>query len=112
MSYYPPQNPPPYYPPPPLAQTSSLAIVSLVAGIMTWSICPGLAGIVAIITGHIAKGQIKDGQGRLTGDGLATAGLILGYAQIILSIVGVCVYLVFVLGVFGIAGAGGAFNSY
>jgi dihydroorotate dehydrogenase len=110
MSYYPPQNPQPYYPPP--TQTSSLAIVSLVAGIMTWSICPGLAGIVAIITGHIAKGQIKDSQGRQTGDGLATAGLILGYAQIVLSIVGLCIYLVFVLGIFGIAGLGGALQSY
>jgi dihydroorotate dehydrogenase len=109
MSYYPPPNQP-YYPPP--QQSSSLAIVSLVAGIMTWTICPGLAGIVAIITGHIAKGQIKDSLGRLSGDGLATAGLILGYAQIVISIVGVCLYLVFVAGIFGLAGIGGAFNSY
>jgi len=110
MSYYPPQAPQPYYPP--AAQSSSMAIVSLVAGIMAWSICPGLAAIVAIITGHIAKGQINDSQGRLTGSGMATAGLIMGYAQIALSIIGVCIYLVFVLGIFGIAGLGGAFESY
>jgi hypothetical protein len=33
----------------------------------------------AIIFGHVAHGQIKRGQGSVTGGGLATTGLVLGY---------------------------------
>ncbi|MAG67630.1 MAG: hypothetical protein CMK74_17500 [Pseudomonadales bacterium] len=56
--------------------TSSLAIVSLVAGIL------GLfffGSIIAIICGHIARSQIKQSQGAQSGDGMALSGLILGY---------------------------------
>ncbi|MEE3157100.1 hypothetical protein ASB58_04200 [Pseudomonas abyssi] len=56
--------------------TSSLAIVSLVAGIL------GLfffGSIIAIICGHIARSQIKESKGAQSGDGMALSGLILGY---------------------------------
>ena len=112
MSYYPPQPQPPYYPaPPPVAQTNSLAIVSLIAGILAWTLCPGLGAPIAIICGHIAKGQIRDSMGRMTGDGLATAGLVLGYIEIALALIGICVYLIFVVGIFGLAGISSA-NGY
>ena len=62
--------------------TSSAAVVSLVFGIIgifiTWWML-GIPSIIAIITGHIAKSNIKASKGLLEGDGLATAGLILGY---------------------------------
>lgn len=107
MSYSPPQQP--YYPPPPAyygppTQTSGLATFSLIAGIVSWFLCPGIAAIAAIISGHIAKGQIRDSGGRLTGSGMATAGLILGYLQIALTLIGICIYLVFFVGIFGLAG--------
>jgi type II secretory pathway pseudopilin PulG len=35
--------------------------------------------VVAIILGHLSLSEIKKSAGRLTGEGLATAGLILGY---------------------------------
>lgn len=51
-------------------RTNTLAIVSLVASVL------GI-GLVGIICGHIARGQIRrTGEG---GDGLALAGLIIGY---------------------------------
>ena len=41
--------------------------------------CRFLGSIAAIITGHMAKSEIKKSAGMVTGNGMATAGLILGY---------------------------------
>ncbi|HEV7405015.1 MAG TPA: DUF4190 domain-containing protein [Chthoniobacteraceae bacterium] len=58
---------------------SPLAIWSLVCGILTFLCLGPLAGIAAIICGHLALGAIKRSQGTLGGTGLAVAGLVLGY---------------------------------
>ena len=55
-------------------------------GILAWILLPFIAAIVAIITGHMAKNEIKKSAGGFTGDGLATAGLVLGYVQLGLSL--------------------------
>jgi hypothetical protein len=60
--------------------TNTLAIVSLVAGIVSWFAVPVLGGIVAVIAGHMARSQIRRTGER--GDGMATAGLILGYLHL------------------------------
>lgn len=78
-------------------QTSTLAIVSLVSGIVCWFILPFLGAIVAVITGHMAKREIRDSQGLLTGDGMATAGLALGYLHLVLSVCGLCVAVIFIV---------------
>jgi hypothetical protein len=68
---------PPEPAPAPAPQNSSLAIVSLVSGIV--GLClPLLGGIVAVITGHMAKKEIHASGDTLGGNGLATAGLVLG----------------------------------
>ena len=59
---------------------STLAIVSLVASLAGWSFLPVIGGVIGIITGHLAKREIQDSDGRLGGDGFATAGLVIGYA--------------------------------
>ena len=46
---------------------------------MAWLGLFGLGGILAVIFGHVAKNEIKKSGGQISGDGLATAGLILGY---------------------------------
>ena len=46
----------------PTASNSTLAIVSLVSGILGWSLVPFLGAIVAVITGHMAKKEIRDKQ--------------------------------------------------
>jgi hypothetical protein len=79
-------------------QTSTLAIISLIAGICGWTVLPTIGAIVAVITGHMAKNEIRDSRGGLTGDGLATAGLILGYVHLALVVVGIC------LGILAFAG--------
>lgn len=59
---------------------STLAIVSLVAAIAGWSFLPVVGGVIAIITGYQAKNEIRASEGRLRGEGLATAGIVIGYA--------------------------------
>lgn len=73
---------------------STLSIVSLVTGILGWTLLPFLGSIIAVITGHMAKGEIRNSAGRLAGDGMATAGLILGYLSLLL---GLCACLTFLL---------------
>lgn len=41
-----------------------------------------LTGIPAIILGHMSRAQIKKSMGRLKGDGMALAGLIMGYISV------------------------------
>jgi hypothetical protein len=72
-------------PPPAPAQsteTSGMAIASLVMGIAGWTLMPLIGGILAIIFGHMARGDIRQRPGELTGDGLALAGIILGWLAI------------------------------
>ena len=86
--------------------TSSLAVVSLVFGILSWCLLPFIGAIVAIICGHLARGEIRRSapDNRIEGDGMAVAGLVLGYAQLALCILGIFV-LIAVL-IFGFAFAG------
>lgn len=56
---------------------NTLSIVALVCGLLAWFILPVIGALIAIITGHIARSQIKrTGE---SGAGLALTGLILGY---------------------------------
>ena len=98
---YPPSYPPPppsYAPPPPPYQqyapppqgygymappmppaTSGWAIASLICAIIG-------ASILAIIFGYIGRNEIKNSGGRITGDGLALAGLIIGWIEVALGV--------------------------
>jgi hypothetical protein len=76
---------------PPAPPTSTLAIVSLISGIVSWFLIPFIAAVAAVITGHMAKSEIRKSNGLLGGNGMATAGLVLGYIQLGL---GLCVCLV------------------
>jgi hypothetical protein len=68
-----------------------MAIISLISGIVSWFLLPFIAAVVAVITGHMAKSEIRKSNGLLGGNGMATAGLVLGYIQLGL---GLCVCLV------------------
>ena len=78
----------------PPRRTSSLAVVSLVAGLLGWTLAPWLGSIIAIITGHMARAEIRREPAALEGDGLAVAGLALGWAMVVLSVM---IVLAFVL---------------
>ena len=81
------------YIPPVMPHNSTTAIISLIGGIAGWTVLPFLGSIVAIITGHMAKSEIKKGGGMVTGNGMATAGLILGYLSIALGVCLICVLI-------------------
>ncbi|HEY0552544.1 MAG TPA: DUF4190 domain-containing protein [Verrucomicrobiae bacterium] len=74
--------------PPPLgaAPNKSLSTTSLVLGILSILPCISiLAGIPAIITGHIARGRAKREPALYGGEGFALAGLIMGCVSIALA---------------------------
>ena len=79
-------------------QASSLAIVSLVRGIACWFVLPLIGAIIAVITGHMAKKEIRESAGRLSGLDLANAGLVLGYVHLAISAIGVCLGIMFIAG--------------
>jgi hypothetical protein len=66
-----------YYQPVMIQRTNGFAIGALVCGIV-----PFFGGIPAIILGHVARGQIRRTGER--GDGMAIAGLVLGYLWVAL----------------------------
>jgi hypothetical protein len=69
------------------AQGSGLAIASLVLGILSL-VCFGLlAGIPAIICGHMARARARRLPAVYGGAGLALAGLIMGYVGLVLTLV-------------------------
>jgi hypothetical protein len=79
-------------------RTSSLAIWSLVLGVISpllLCVCnlSLVTSLAAVITGHLALGQIRRGRGRVEGSGMAVTGLIFGYLLLTLSLA----LLVFVL---------------
>jgi hypothetical protein len=66
-------------------QQSGLALASMILGICGIVLCLGpLAGIPAVICGHMAQSRIKQSGGALGGLGMATTGLITGYISILL----------------------------
>jgi uncharacterized protein DUF4190 len=90
-------------------RTNSAAIASLVFGIASWFICPFVGGVVAVILGHVARGQIRrTGEG---GGGLAIAGLILGYLHVAAALFVGFIWLVLLGGFLATLGALGTIPS-
>jgi hypothetical protein len=83
-----------YYP----GETSTLAVISLISGIVAWFFLPLVGAVVAIFTGHMAKSEIRKNPGYYTGDGFATAGLVLGYIQLALVVLSLCLVALLIVG--------------
>lgn len=78
------QAPPAFWPyPPPAPRTNGYAIGSLVCGIAGTMF--GVPAVPAIVLGHIARRRIRETGEQ--GDGLAVAGLVLGYVVTALMVV-------------------------
>ena len=76
-------------------ETSGKAIASLVLGIGGFVIFPVVLSILAIVFGRSAKREIAERPG-LGGAGLATAGIVLGWIGVALSVVAVLLVLLLV----------------
>jgi len=117
----------PYYQPvPPQRPTNASALTSVISGgigmaAATTSFCccfgvivSPVAGIVAVIFGHLAYGAAKDQPSAESDKNMALIGLILGYLTLAIT-VGYVLYLLLVVGVAGMAAMaegmkGGSFN--
>jgi hypothetical protein len=94
-----------YYPPPTQPErTSALALASLSTGIAAWFVFPLIGAITAVITGFLAQDEIRRSEGRLRGSAFATAGLVLGWLQIGLILLGVLIGLFIVGAAFRVDG--------
>jgi hypothetical protein len=84
---------------------NTLAVVSIVAGVGSFfaHIIPGIGGftvaLIAIITGFMARKQIRETGER--GMGLATAGMVIGALHLVLIVVAIfaVLFLIFVVGI-------------
>ena len=91
---------PQYAPGPP---TNTWAIVSLVSSIAGWIFFPIVGGLAGVITGHMARREIKDSLGAQGGDGLAIAGLVIGYLNLLTYCGGLLLFLLFFGGMIGLS---------
>lgn len=94
------QNEPQYVLP-----SSTLAIVSLVAGILGFTLFPFIASIVAIWAGYAARKETRSLPPRASGDGMATAGIVMGWIQIALTVVSLCCFALYMIGMVGWLGS-------
>ncbi|MGH8107934.1 MAG: DUF4190 domain-containing protein [Arenimonas sp.] len=86
----------------PAKETSQLAIASLISGILGWTLVPFLGSLVAIITGHMARKEIRNNPETREGDGMALAGLILGWSSVVCWIIGILLFGGLILAAFGL----------
>jgi cytochrome c biogenesis protein CcdA len=70
------------------SRTSSLAIASLIFGVLSWCVLPVVGAVVAIVCGHLARGEMRHPpQGVvIEGNGLAVSGQVLGYLNIVAGV--------------------------
>jgi len=91
----------------PILPSSTLATVSLIAGILGFTLFPLIASIVAVWAGYEARKETRSVPPKASGDGMATAGIIMGWIQIGLAVVSICcaiAYFGFFLTIFATSG--------
>jgi hypothetical protein len=80
----------------PIRTTSGTAIVSLVFGVLCWISVPFVGAVIAVICGHAARGEIRRAPpGSVEGDGMAVAGLVLGYVHLALCLLVIMILFLF-----------------
>ncbi|GAB3557270.1 DUF4190 domain-containing protein [Spelaeicoccus albus] len=93
-----------YVPAPP---TNTMAVVSLVSSLATLVV--GIGWIPGIICGHMAVRQIqRTGE---AGEGMARAGLIIGYVFGIITVLVILAYILFFVFILGMAGLASTTSS-
>ena len=72
------------------ARSSGDATASLVLGILGLVLCPLICSVLALVFGYKARREIDASGGRVSGRGMATAGVVLGW-------IGVAIWVAFLL---------------
>jgi hypothetical protein len=79
----------------PVLPTSTLATVSLVAGILSFVMFPIIGAVVAIWTGYEARKETRSVPPKAAGDGMATAGIVLGWVHVGLFVIALCCVIIY-----------------
>lgn len=80
-------------------RTSSMAVASLIFGILAYVFLPFVGALVAVICGHSVRSEIRRAPpGSIEGDGLAVAGLVLGWIQLAFAIIAIAFVVLLVFG--------------
>jgi hypothetical protein len=87
--------------------SSTLAIISLVAGILGFTLFPFIASIVAVWTGYAARKETRSVPPTASGDGMATAGIVMGWIQLGLTVISICCVVIYFVVIVGWLGASG-----
>lgn len=92
----------PNYTPPPSGNggTSTLAVVTLICGILSWTLVPLIAGFIGVVTGWVELGNIKKGTSSADGKIMTQIGFGLSLASVLLTCVGTCAAVAIYFGVF------------
>src|SRR3990172_2639440 len=98
------QNLPNYGGYPTSLPTSTMATVSMISGILGFFILPLLGSIIALITGYMARQETRAVPPKASGDGMATAGIVMGWIQIGLGIVSIFCFAAYLVFMFGLVG--------
>lgn len=75
-------------------QTDGMAIASLICGIASFVACGAITGIAAIILGTMSRRKIDQSGGAIGGRGMATAGLVLGWISVVLTVIVVVILII------------------
>jgi len=70
-----------------------MALVRLISGRVAGLYLPFLGGIVAIMTGNMARKETRSDPPTHSGDGMATAGMVLGWLSLLLWIIVCCLII-------------------
>ena len=76
------------------SQVNGKATWSLVLGILSLTLCGLIAGIIAIVLGKQAQGEIAASAGLQGGEGRAKAGIVLGWISIVLYVIAIVISVI------------------
>jgi|GEM_PF-1146959 len=65
-------------------KTEVMALASLLCAVASFALLPLIPAVAAIILGYAARDRIKRSKGMLEGEGLATAGIVIGIINVVL----------------------------
>jgi cytochrome c biogenesis protein CcdA len=65
-------------------KTEVMALASLLCAVASFALLPLIPAVAAIILGYAARDRIRRSKGMLEGEGLATAGIVIGIINVVL----------------------------
>jgi hypothetical protein len=75
-----------------------MAIASLILSLVGLVSCLTPLGFVGLILGYSARRRIRESRGALGGDGLATAGIVIGWINVAITVLGIAMLILLMAG--------------